>query len=67
MVKFVKSQKTGKYVKIGPEDMDYNTRFALTENELRAEKKTISDALDMIEYEKMIREYNVSRTKTKTR
>jgi hypothetical protein len=54
MVKFVKSQKTGKYVEIGPKDMDYNTRFALTEDELRAEKKTISDALDMIDYEEIM-------------
>jgi hypothetical protein len=53
MVKFVKSQKTGKYVEIGPKDMDYNTRFALTEDELRAEKKVISEALDMVDMEEI--------------
>jgi hypothetical protein len=51
IVKYVKSQKTGKYVEIGPKDMDYNTRFALTEDELRAEKKIISEALDMVDME----------------
>jgi hypothetical protein len=49
MIKFVKSQKTGQYVEIGPSDMDYNTPFAFTEDELRAEKKAISEALDMVD------------------
>jgi hypothetical protein len=49
MIKFVKSQKTGQYVEIGPNDMDYNTPFAFTEDELRAEKKAISEALDMVD------------------
>ena len=49
MIKFVKSQKTGQYVEIGPKDIDYNTPFAFTEDELRAEKKAISDALDMVD------------------
>ena len=49
MIKFVKSQKTGQYVEIGPKDIDYNTPFAFTEDELRAEKKAISDALYMVD------------------
>jgi hypothetical protein len=49
MIKFVKSQKTGQYVEIGPKDIDYNTPFAFTEDELRAEKKAISEALDMVD------------------
>ena len=38
-------------MEIGPKDMDYNTKFALTEDELRAEKKIISEALDMVDME----------------
>ena len=45
MIKFVKSQKTGEYVKIGPEDMDYNTRFAMTSTEMKVERDAIIRAI----------------------
>ncbi len=45
MSKFVKSQKTGEYVKIGPTDMDYNTRFAFTRKELIAERDALIRAV----------------------
>ena len=45
VTKFVKSQKTGEYVKIGPNDMDYNTRFALTDAEMTAERDAIIRAI----------------------
>ena len=45
MIKFVKSQKTGEYVEIGPSDMDYNTRFALTKEELTDERDAIIRAI----------------------
>ena len=43
--KFIKSQKTGEYVEIGPSDMDFNTRFALTKSELIAERDAIIRAV----------------------
>jgi len=41
LTKFIKSQKTGEYVEIGPSDMDFNTRFALTKEQLIAERNAI--------------------------
>lgn len=45
MVKFVESQKTGEYVLITEEDMDFNTRFAKTFSEMKEEKRRIERAL----------------------
>lgn len=45
MVKFVKSQKSGEYVEIGPKDMDYNTRFAMTSTEMKAERDALIRAV----------------------
>lgn len=36
--KYVKSQKTGEYVPIVEGDMDYNTRFAMTKEEIVKER-----------------------------
>jgi len=45
MVKYVKSQKTGEWLPIGPEDMDY-TRYGKTLEELIVER----DAINKIVY-----------------
>ncbi len=45
MIKFVESQKTGEYVLITEEDMDFNTRFAKTFSEMKEEKRKIERAL----------------------
>ena len=50
MVKFIKSQKTGEYIKIDPEDEDslrYVTQYVttFTERELRAERDVIIRAI----------------------
>jgi len=47
MVKFVKAQKTGEYVLITEEDMDFNTKFASTLKELKEEKARIDRALTL--------------------
>ena len=41
MIKYVKSQKTGEWIPIGPEDMDY-TRYGKTLEELIIERDTIN-------------------------
>jgi len=44
-LKYVKSQKTGKYVPIKTGDMDYNTKFALTRGALLLERSAINTVL----------------------
>jgi hypothetical protein len=46
LTKYVKSQKTGEYVPIEEGDMDYNTKFAKTLEELIVER----DAINKIVY-----------------
>ena len=45
MIKYVKSQKTGEWIPIGPDDMDY-TRYGKTLEELIIER----DAINKIVY-----------------
>ena len=45
MIKFIKSQKTGEYVKIDDTDMDFATRFALTEKQMKAERDSLIRAV----------------------
>jgi|TARA_R110000744_G_C18875133_1_gene505871 hypothetical protein len=45
--KFVMSNRDGEYYIIHEGDKDFNTRFALTIEEMKADKRKIERALDM--------------------
>lgn len=49
MVKFVKSQKTGEWVPITEGDMDFNTPFAKTIEELTEERDAMTRRICMTE------------------
>jgi hypothetical protein len=49
-LKYVKSQKTGKYVPIKTGDKDYNTKFALTHGALLMERRAINTVLGDSDY-----------------